>query len=179
MEVDEEKEVTEGIKSILQREHDGFRNLISILQEVQNTYGYLPKPGMVEIAKHLDISPANVFGVATFYNQFKFSPPGKCHIRVCMGTACHIKRGGLILDQWKRKLEIDEDERTPDGEYSIERVACIGACALAPVSIVSDEVIGGMSPTKVDGILLQHQIKREQDEKKAKKDADEKDGETS
>ena len=86
-----------------------------------------------------------------------------------MGTACHIKRGGLILDQWKRKLEIEEDERTPDGEYSIERVACVGACAMAPVSVVGDEMIAHMAPTKVDGILLQHQIKREQAAKAEKK----------
>ncbi len=165
-EAEEEKEVLEGVRRLLGEEWEGYRNLISILQRVQNEFGYVPKKAMADIAEHLGVSPANVFGVATFYNQFRFSPPGKCHVRVCMGTACHIKQGELILDQWKRRLEIEEGERTPDGEYSIERVACVGACAMAPVSIVGDEVIGQMAPTKVDGILLQHSIQREKEAKR-------------
>ncbi len=170
--VDDEQEVLAEVRRILGREPDGYRNLVSILQEVQNSLGFVPKKGMIDIAKHLGISPANVHGVATFYNQFRFTPPGKCHIRVCMGTACHIKQGDLILDQWKRRLDIEEGERTEDGEYSLERVACVGACAMAPVSIVRDEVIGEMAPTKVDGILLQHKIKREQEEKRKAKEAE-------
>lgn len=165
---DQEQEVIEGVRRILATEPHGFRNLISVLQQVQETYGYLPRQGMIEIAAHFEVSPANVYGVATFYNQFRFTPPGKCHVRVCMGTACHIKQGDLVLDQWKRRLEIEEGGRTPDGEYSIERVACVGACAMAPVSIVSKEVVGNMSPTKVDGILLQRKIKKEQEQKAAK-----------
>jgi NADH-quinone oxidoreductase subunit E len=168
MAVDEEKQVLEGVREILSRNKEGYRNLISILQEVQNRFGYLPRQGMIEIAGHLGVSPANVFGVATFYNQFRFSPPGKCHVRMCMGTACHIKQGNLIMDQWKRRLEIDEGQRTEDGEYSLERVACVGACAMAPVSIVCDEVVGNMAPTKVDGILLQHRLKKEMEERKKK-----------
>jgi len=173
---EEEKQVLEGIRGILAEEPTGFRNLVTILQQVQNRYGFLPRQGMVEIAEHMAVSPANVYGVATFYNQFRFTPPGKCHIKVCMGTACHIKQGDLILDQWKRRLDIEEGERTEDGEYSIERVACVGACAMAPVSIVGDEVVGDMAPTKVDGILLQHKIKKEQEEK-ARKSAEESAGE--
>jgi NADH-quinone oxidoreductase subunit E len=170
MAVDEEKQVLEGVREILDQKKEGYRNLISILQEVQNRFGYVPRQGMIEIAGHLGVSPANVFGVATFYNQFRFMPPGRRHVRVCMGTACHIKQGDLIMDQWKRRLEIEEGERTEDGEYSIERVACVGACAMAPVSIVCDEVIGEMAPTKVDGILLQHRINKEQEERKASKE---------
>jgi NADH-quinone oxidoreductase subunit E len=169
MMLEEEKEVLEGTREILGRPPNGYRNLISILQTIQDRFGYLPRQGMTMVADHLGLSPANVFGVATFYNQFRFSPPGKCHVRVCMGTACHIKRGELILDQWKRRLEIDEGGRTEDGEYSIERVACVGACAMAPVSIVADEVVGHMAPTKVDGILLQHKIKKEQEAKQQAK----------
>jgi len=165
--VDEEKEVLEGVRAILDSEPHGYRSIISVLQEVQERFGYLPREGMVEVADRFKISPANVYGVATFYNHFRFSPPGKCHIKVCLGTACHIKQGNLILDQWKRRLGIEEDQRTEDGEFSIERVACVGACALAPVSIVCGEVVGRMSPTKVDGILLQNKIKREQEEKQA------------
>jgi NADH-quinone oxidoreductase subunit E len=169
-EVDEEQQVLEGVRYILNREPAGYRNLISVLQEIQDEFGYLPKQGMREIADHFDISPANVYGVATFYNQFRFTPPGKCHIKVCMGTACHIKQGGLILDQWERRLDINEGERTPDGEYSIERVACVGACVLAPVCIIDGEVVGDMSPTKVDGILLQHKLQKEQQARQAKRE---------
>jgi NADH-quinone oxidoreductase subunit E len=169
MSVEEEKEIVEGIEEILARDPSGFFNLISILQEIQERFGYLPRQGMVMVADHLGISPANVQGVATFYNQFRFSPPGRRHVQVCMGTACHIKQGDLILDQWKRRLGIEEGGRTEDGEYSIERVACVGACAMAPVSIVGKDVIGHMAPTKVDGILLGHRIEKEQAAKKAKK----------
>lgn len=166
---DEEREVLDGIREILSKNGNGYRNLITILQEVQNSFGYVPPAGMEIIAEGLGMSPANVQGVASFYNQFRFKPPGKCHIRVCMGTACHIKQGELIMDQWKRRLEIEEGERTPDGEYSIERVACVGACAMAPVSIVGDDVVGGMSPTKVDGILLQHKLEKERAERERQK----------
>ncbi|HUT53357.1 MAG TPA: NAD(P)H-dependent oxidoreductase subunit E [bacterium] len=165
MTVDEDKEVLEKVREILASNPDGYRNLISILQETQEALGYLPRAGMIEIANHLGISPANVYGVASFYNQFRFKPPGKCHIQACMGTACHIKQGDLILDQWKRRLEIEEGERTADGEFSIERVACVGACAMAPVSIVCKEVIGHMAVTKVDGILLQNKLQKEQEER--------------
>jgi NADH-quinone oxidoreductase subunit E len=169
MAVDEDKAVLEKVRAILAENPNGYRNLISILQETQEALGYLPRAGMIEIAHHLGISPANVYGVASFYNQFRFKPPGKCHIQVCMGTACHIKQGDLILDQWKRRLEIEEGERTEDGEFSIERVACVGACAMAPVSIVCKEVVGHMAVTKVDGILLQKKIGKEQEERARRK----------
>ncbi len=155
------KDIIQGVREILNSGTSTYQNLISILQAIQNRFRYIPGEAMIEVSRHLGMSPANVFGVATFYNQFRFSPPGKRHIRVCMGTACHIKQGDKVLDQWKRRLEIDEGERTPDGEYSLERVACVGCCAMAPVTIIEDEVIGHMAPTKVDGILLQDKIEKE------------------
>jgi NADH-quinone oxidoreductase subunit E len=139
------------------------RNLIGVLLAMQNRFGYLPRFGMLQVAKRLSQSPANVFAVATFYNQFRFIPPGKYPIKVCMGTACHIKRGRLVLEHFERELGICEGQVTEDKEYSLDRVACVGCCTLAPVALVGDEVIGEMSPTKVDGLLLQHKIKREQD----------------
>jgi len=169
MDVPEDKEVLDGVRELLDQAPNGYRNLIAILQQVQDRFGYLPREGMVMIADKLDLSPSNVLGVASFYNQFRFTPPGRRHVRVCMGTACHIKQGELVMDQWKRRLEIEEDQRTEDGEYSIERVACVGACAMAPVSTVCDEVVGGMSPTKVDGVILQHKLAREQEEREAAK----------
>ena len=136
-------------------------NLISVLLALQARFGYLPKVGMPEVAKHLGISPANVYGVATFYNQFRLTPPGRYPIKVCVGTACHIKQATKVLEHWERNLEISEGQVTEDREYSLDRVACVGCCTLAPVAVIGEEVIGEMSPTKVDGILLQHRLKRE------------------
>jgi len=136
-------------------------NLVSVLQSVQEKFGYLPKTGMKKIAEKARLTPANVFSVATFYNQFRFSPPGKHDIKVCMGTACAIKQGQLILDQWERNLGIKVGQVTDDREYSLDRVDCVGCCTLAPVTIVNEEVIGEMQVTKVDGILLRHKIENE------------------
>lgn len=137
-------------------------NLVGILQALQDHFGYLSKTGMRQISARMGIKPANVYGVATFYNQFRFVPPGRYAIKVCMGTACAIKDGHHILDQWERRLEIGVGEVTADREYSLDRVDCVGCCTLAPVTVIGDEVIGQMAVTKVDGLLLQHQIKREQ-----------------
>lgn len=168
---DEDQQALSKVAAILDREAEGYRNLIAVLQEVQAELGYLPTAGMRPIAERFKVSPVNVLAVASFYNQFKFAPPGRRHVKVCLGTACHIKQGQLVMDQWKRRLELEDGGRTADGEYSLERVACVGACALAPVSVVADETIGTMSPTKVDGILLQDQIQREQAQRVAKKRA--------
>ena len=156
------QEVTTWIEEYFSK-REKSPNLIGVLLALQNQFGYLPKSGMKEVAKRLALSPANVFAVATFYNQFRFIPPGKYPIQVCLGTACHIKQGGLILDHFERQLGISEGEVTGDQEYSLDRVACVGCCTLAPVALVGDEVLGNMSPTKVDGLLLQHKITREQD----------------
>ena len=139
-------------------------NVIGTMLAMQDRFGYLPKSGMKQVAEKLSLSPASVFSVATFYNQFRFIPPGKHPIKVCMGTACHIKQGQLVLDHFERKLGIGEGEVSEDREYSLDRVACVGCCTLAPVALVGDEVIGDMSPTKVDGLLLQHQLAKEEKE---------------
>ena len=137
-------------------------NLIGVLLAMQDWFGYLPKSGMKQVAEKLSLSPASVFSVATFYNQFRFIPPGKYPIKVCMGTACHIKQGRLVLDHFERKLGIKEGEVSDDREYSLDRVACVGCCTLAPVALIGDEVIGEMSPTKVDGLLLQHELAKKE-----------------
>jgi NADH-quinone oxidoreductase subunit E len=116
--------------------------------------GYIPVDAMIEIAKYTKKYEVDVYGVATFYNQFRLKPPGKHQIKVCMGTACHIKNSERILDIWKRKLEIEEGEVTEDGKFGLERVACVGCCALAPVNVIDNEVYGKVTPTTVDGILL-------------------------
>jgi NADH-quinone oxidoreductase subunit E len=141
------------------------RSLVAVLQAVQQRFGYLPRPAMQEVASRLQIPASRVYGVATFYNQFRFTPPGRHAVRVCMGTACAIKLGGVILDAWERRLEIEEGETTADREYSLERVACVGCCSLAPVVLVGDTVHGNMTPTKVDGLLLQHRLADEKEKK--------------
>lgn len=161
--MDNNQEVTSWVEEFFSTGGKAL-NLIGVLLAMQDEFGYLPKSGMKQVAEKLSISPASVFSVATFYNQFRFIPPGKYPIKVCMGTACHIKQGQLVLDHFERKLGISEGEVSEDREYSLDRVACVGCCTLAPVALIDDEVIAKMSPTKVDGILLQHQIKREQGE---------------
>lgn len=151
-------------KSIVEdfvRSHgSGRENCVALLQAVHDRLGYLPGVAMAEIARAIGISETNVYGVASFYNQFRFVPPGRHPIKVCMGTACHIKGGQAILDVWKHKLGIDEGEVTSDREHSLDRVACVGCCAMAPVMLVGDRVEGNAMPSRVDGVLLAHELER-------------------
>ena len=109
--------------------------------------------------------------MATFYNQFRFNPPGSNPVRVCLGTACHVKGGDIILENFERKLEIKEGETTDDREFSIERVACVGCCALAPVTLVGETVHGHMQPSKVEGLVLRAQIKKEKQTRECQENA--------
>ena len=134
-----------------------------ILQQIQGRLGYLPREAMLEVAEFLNIPEMDVYSVVTFYNQFRLNPPGKHSVRVCLGTACHMKGGYIILDAWKRRLGIDRAETTPDREFDLDTVACVGCCAMAPVTVIDNEVEGKTSPTRVDGILLSYQIKRDKE----------------
>jgi NADH-quinone oxidoreductase subunit E len=129
-------------------------NLIPILQKVQGKLGYLPREAMLEIAEYLDIAAIDVFGVVTFYNQFRLNPPGRHSIKVCLGTACHMKGGYITLDAWKRRLNIQPRQTTPDREFDLDTVACVGCCTMAPVTVVDKTPEGKVEPTRVDGILL-------------------------
>ena len=129
-------------------------NLIPVLQKVQAGLGYLPRAAMLEIAAFLEIAPVEVYEVATFYNQFRLNPPGKHSVKVCLGTACHMKGGNLTLEAWKRRLKIDKSQTTPDGEFDLDTVACVGCCHMAPVTVVDGTSQGQVETTKVDGILL-------------------------
>jgi NADH-quinone oxidoreductase subunit E len=135
-------------------------NLIPILQAVQARLGYLPADAMREIAKFLDVGEVDVYGVVTFYNQFRLNPPGKHSIRVCLGTACHMKGGYISLDAWKRRLEIESGETTDDREFDLDTVACVGCCTLAPVTVVDEQPEAKVEPTRVDGILLAFENER-------------------
>ena len=148
------------------REHPSSReNLISILQDVQEIEGYLSRESINRIAEYLHLPSSKIYGVATFYNQFRFHPPGRNPIRVCLGTACHVRGGDIILENFERKLEIQEGQTTPDREFSIERVACVGCCALAPVACVGETVHGHLAPSKVEGLILQDKIAHDRDER--------------
>ena len=140
-------------------------NLIPILQKVQGKLGYLPREAMTEIAGHLDIPVIDVYGVVTFYNQFRLNPPGRHSIRVCLGTACHMKGGYITLDAWKRRLDIGPGETTVDREFDLDTVACVGCCTMAPVTVVDDKPEARVEPTRVDGILLAFEREREKRDK--------------
>ena len=134
-----------------------------ILQKVQGKLGYVPREAMIEIAKFLGIPEIDVYGVVTFYNQFRLNPPGRHSIRVCLGTACHMKRGYITLDAWKRRLGIDRGQTTSDREFDLDTVACVGCCAMAPVTVIDDKPQGNVEPTKVDGILLSFKLEKEKE----------------
>ena len=144
-------------------------SLIPILQMIQGRYRYLPGACLGLVGRHLNIPAAEVFGVATFYNQFRFNPPGKHPVKVCLGTACHVRGGDIILENFERKLEIKEGETTADREFSIEKVACVGCCALAPVALVGETVHGGMAPSKVEGLILRIEVENEMRKRAAEK----------
>ena len=145
-------------------------SLIPVLQMIQEKCGYLPSEAMYRVADHLDIAACDVLGVATFYNQFRFHPPGKHQVKVCLGTACHVKGGDIILENFERKLGIKEGETTEDREFSIDRVACVGCCALAPVAVVDETVHGYVAPSKVEGLIMGFQIQKEREERQRRKD---------
>lgn len=167
----EEKSLLEHIKTELADLGNERRRLIPILQFIQKKLAYLPAEAIQLVADHLSIPPSEVYGVATFYNQFRFNPPGRNPVRVCLGTACHVKGGNIILENFERKLEIKEGETTDDREFSIERVACVGCCALAPVTLVGETVHGHMQPSKVEGLVLRAQIEKEKQTREHQKNA--------
>ncbi len=157
-----EATVKQETKRILNRFSRKKTNLIPILQKVQSKLGYLPQEAMLEIARYLDIPGIDVYSVVTFYNQFRLNPPGKHSIKVCLGTACHMKGGYITLDAWKRRLGIEAGETTPDQEFDLGTVACVGCCTMAPVTVVDDKPQAKVEPTRVDGILLAFEREREE-----------------
>ena len=163
------QEMLKGIQSELGKFGKERSNLIPILQKIQETYLYLPAEALSMVSEHLGIPTAEVYGVATFYNQFRFHPPGRHPVKVCLGTACHVRGGDIILENFERKLEIKEGETTPDKEFSIERVACVGCCALAPVALMGDTVHGHMAPSKVEGLVLRVEVEKEKAEREKEK----------
>jgi len=132
-------------------------SLIPILQKVQEKYGYLPSEAISEVAKFTRMSESEIFGVASFYAQFYFAKRGKHSIKVCLGTACHVRGGQQILDEMERELKPDSGGTTEDHKFSLERVACFGSCALAPVMVIDKNVYGRMTVAKAKDILVEYQ----------------------
>lgn len=139
---------------------DGYRGrkwaLIPLLQEIQETFGYIPPDSIETIAEALKMFPSQVQGVITFYAGFTLKPKGKYVIRVCRGTACHVKGGQSILRLMKKELGLDEGETSPDYRFTLETVACLGACFLAPTMMVNRTYYGKLSPTQVTSVLAQY-----------------------
>lgn len=128
-------------------------SLIPLLQDIQEEHGYLPESELVQVSHYCDIPMSRIYGVATFYNQFRLQPLGKYVIRVCRGTACHVKGSGDILTTLENELGIKAGETTKDLKFTIETVACIGACSIAPVIAINDEFYGKLDNKKVKKIL--------------------------
>ena len=144
----------EAIKDIFIKYPEAGRdNLIPILQDIQNVEGFLSKESIVEVGSYLNMPSSKIFGVATFYNQFRFQPNGKYHVQVCRGTACHVLGSATVLQEMEKQLKVKAGETTRDGLFSIEVVACIGACGLAPVISVNGEFYAKVNANSLAEII--------------------------
>ena len=148
-----ENKLKEEMKDIMSKYKIEKDNLIQILNEVQEKYGYIPKTAQLEISNYLGIPMAEIYGVITFYSRFTLEPKGEYNISVCLGTACFVKGSQKILDRLKDRLKIEEGQTTEDGKFSIDTTRCVGACGIAPVFTVNDEVYGKATVKKVDEVL--------------------------
>ncbi len=146
----------EEMSSILEKYSKDKSNLIQILNEVQENYGYIPKYSQISISEYLDIPLAEIYGVITFYARFTLKPKGKYNIAVCLGTACFVKGSEKVLDKAKEILKIDVGETTEDGKFSLEATRCIGACGLAPVFTVNEEVYGKATPELMEKVIAEY-----------------------
>jgi len=151
----EDPQLEAALAEIQDRFEGRPEDLIPVLQRIQAVLGYLPEKGLLEIARWIRLPPATVFGVATFYEQFRFRPRGKHTLRVCRGTACHVKGSDRILSDIETFFAVAPGETSDDGLFSIETVACFGSCALAPVVVVDETVKGRMNPSKTRKIIDQ------------------------
>lgn len=154
----------EEISVILEGHLKDHKGLIPILLEIQKRFGFLSKDILKKLAISLGMKPVDVWGVATFFNQFRLKPLGRNHIKVCLGTACHLAGGRLVLETLERELNIKVGDTSEDGHFSLERVACIGCCMLAPVMVIRDKIYPKMSPFKVEESLIEYrQEKKDKD----------------
>ncbi|MEG6584016.1 NADH-quinone oxidoreductase subunit NuoE [Dendrosporobacter sp. 1207_IL3150] len=144
------------LDQILEKYREVKGALIPVLQETQNAYGYLEKEAIQYIAQNMNIPVSQIYGVVTFYSQFHLNPRGKNIIRVCQGTACHVRGAKLILKALEDNLKISAGQTTGDLKFTLETVACIGACGLAPVMMVNDDTHGRLTPEIISDILKKY-----------------------
>jgi NADH-quinone oxidoreductase subunit E len=148
------------ITAILERYPAGRGSLIPVLQDIQEDLGYLSEESVEELARLMDISASEIYGVATFYTQFRFNPPGRHTIQSCQGTACHVRGGLRILNELEQRLGIVAGQTTADGQFDLQRVACLGCCALAPVVAVDGKVHAQVTAKKIPSVLSQYRDKK-------------------
>lgn len=142
-----------SVSEIVRRYPEGLEGLIPALQDLQEEEGYLSSASLAEISAAVGISENEIYGVASFFTQFRFVPPARHTICVCQGTACHVQGGRQMLHDFEERLKIEAGQQTADHEFGLERVACVGCCALAPVVVVDGEVHARMKPRQVRGLL--------------------------
>lgn len=131
--------------------------LIPILQEIESVYNYLPSWALRQVSEKLEVPLTQVYGVASFYDAFHLMPRGKHLVRVCLGTACHVRGGHKVFEEFERKLKIESGETTKDMQFTLERVNCVGCCALGPMVLVDDKYSGQMTPAKVAPLIKKYQ----------------------
>jgi NADH-quinone oxidoreductase subunit E len=149
--------MSQKVKGVIAKFSRERSNLIPILQKVQAVAGYLSPEAITEISRFLGITENDIYSVASFYAQFRFTRPGEHNVKVCLGTACHVRGGELILDSLERELGVKTGEVTSDYKFGLERVACVGCCALAPVVVIDQQdVFGKMTQGKVKEMLAQY-----------------------
>ncbi len=147
------------LNAVIEAHKDDKSQLMAVMQQAQEIYGYLPLEVQAMISEGMDIPLEKIYGVATFYAQFSLSPKGKYNISICLGTACYVKGAGDLMDKFSELLGIGADECTADGKFSLTACRCIGACGLAPVLTVNEEVYGRLVVDDVEGILAKYQDK--------------------
>lgn len=148
-----DKKLKQEVQEILDQYTKAKENLIPILNEVQEKYGYIPKFAQLQISEYLNLALAEVYGVITFYSRFTLVPKGKYNVSICLGTACFVKGSRELLERAKAKLGIEEGQTTKDGKFSLDTTRCVGACGLAPVFTINDEVYGKATVKKLDEVL--------------------------
>ncbi|HML46110.1 MAG TPA: NADH-quinone oxidoreductase subunit NuoE [Clostridia bacterium] len=152
----EKKEKFEQLDAAIAR-HKGEKGaLMPTLQEAQGIFGYVPEDVQVAIAEGLDVPLSDVYGVSTFYSQFSLEPQGKCIIGVCLGTACYVKGSQKVLDRIAKELKVEVGHTSEDGEFTLNATRCLGACGLAPVIMINDEVYGRLTADEIPGILAKY-----------------------
>ncbi len=154
-----DKKVRKETKEILSKFKKSKDYLIMILEEVQSKFGYIPQVSQMEISEYLDIPVAEIYGVVTFYSRFTTKPKGKYNVSVCLGTACFVKGSKAILERAKQKLGLEEGETSKDGKFSLDSTRCVGACGLAPVFTINNEVYGKATVKKLDEVIDEYMKK--------------------